>query len=85
MWQFTFFWPAKKKVLETFATETDSAFQHTLLLAFMTKQGADQCDLIEVVDWVFSVDKNDGHITKEFRLLYDMEVRLVDNGIPQKC
>ena len=85
MWQFTFFWPAKKKVLETFSTETDSAFQHTLLLAFMTKQGADQCDLIEVVDWVFSVDKNDGHITKEFRFLYDIEARLVDNGIPQKC
>lgn len=85
MWQFTFFWPARKKVLQTFFTETESAYQHTLMLVFATNQGVDKCDLIEVVDWVFSVDKNDGHVTKEFRLLYDMEARLVDNSIPQKC
>ena len=84
MWQFTFFWPAQKKVLETFSSETGAAFQHTLLLAFATKQGTDQCDLIEVVDWVFSVDKESGQITKEFRLLYDMEAQLV-NGVPVRC
>lgn len=84
MWQFTFFWPTEKKVLETFSTETDSAFQHTLLLALVTKQGTGQCDLIEVVEWIFNVDKDDGQITKEFNLLYDMSAHLV-NGVPEKC
>jgi hypothetical protein len=84
LWQFTFFWPAKKKVLETFSTETDGTYQHTLLLAFATNQGTDKCDLIEIVDWVFSVNKESGEITKEFNLLYKMEAQLV-NGIPQKC
>ncbi len=84
MWQFTFFWPKKKKVLETFSTETDSAFQHTLLLAFATKQGTGQCDLIAVVDWVFSVDRDNGQITKDFKPLYEMKAHLV-NGTPEKC
>lgn len=84
MWQFTFFWPAEKKVLETFSTETETAFQHTLMLAFATKQGTGQCDLIEVVDWVFSVNKSNGQITKEFKYLYDVQAQLV-NGVPKKC
>jgi hypothetical protein len=84
MWQFTFFWPANKKVLETSSSETDAAFQHTLLLAFRTNQGTGQCDLIEIVDWIFSVDKNNGQITREFRFLYDMQAQLV-NGVPKIC
>ena len=84
MWQFTFFWPAEKKVLETFSTETDTAFQHTLMLAFATKQGTGQCDFIDVVDWVFSVNKGNGQITKEFQHLYDLKAQLV-NGVPKKC
>jgi len=84
MWQFTFFWPARKKVLETFSAEQNNAYQHTLLLAFITNQGTDKCDLIEVVDWVFIVDKSDGHITKEFNLLYEMEALSI-NGTPEIC
>ncbi|MCH7854578.1 MAG: hypothetical protein IIB76_09610 [Proteobacteria bacterium] len=84
MWQFTFFWPATKKVLESFSDETDTRYQHTLLLAFKTSQGTDQCDLIEIVDWVFSVSKNGGQMTKEFKSLYDMRARL-NNGIVEKC
>ena len=84
LWQFTFFWPARKKVLETFSSEQKNSFQHTLLLAFVTNQGTDKCDLIEVVDWTFAVDRSNGQITKEFRLVHQMEARLVD-GVPEKC
>lgn len=84
MWQFTFFWPVQKKVLETFSTELPGTYQHTLLLALVTNQGADRCDLIEVVDWVFSMNKADGELTKKFNLLYQFEAQLV-NGVPEKC
>ena len=84
MWQFTFFWPAKKKILETFSMERENAYQHTLLLALLTNKGADKCDLIEVVDWVFTVDKASGGVTKDFNHLYTIEARLVD-GAPEEC
>ncbi len=84
MWQFTFFWPATKTVLETFSSEQTNAYEHTLALAFVTNQGTDQCDLVEIVDWVFSARKSDGTITKEFRLLRQFEAQLV-NGSPEKC
>ena len=84
MWQFTFFWPARKTVLETFSAEEGNEYKHTLVLAFLTNQGWDRCDLIEVVDWVFTIDKSDGKITKEFKLLYQMETQVI-NGVPVKC
>jgi hypothetical protein len=84
MWQFTFFWPARKTVLESFSDERTGAYQHTLMLAFITNQGFDKCDLIEVVDWVFTVEKNNGQVTKEFILLYQFEAQLI-NGLPAKC
>jgi hypothetical protein len=84
LWQFTFFWPARKKVLETYSTEQKNSLQHALLLAFVTNQGIDKCDLIEVVDWTFEVDKSNGQITKEFRLVHQMNAQLVD-GVPEKC
>ena len=84
LWQFTFFWPASAKVLESFSSEQEDAYEHTLLLALATIQGTDQCDLIEVVDWVFSVDKNSGQITKKFNILFEFEARLA-NGVPEPC
>lgn len=84
MWQFTYFWPARKKVLATFSNEQETAYQHTLLLAFATNQGTDECDLIEVVDWVFTVDKSDGQISKDFVPLFEFQAQLI-NGTPQKC
>lgn len=84
MWQFTFFWPARKTVLETFSSKRVDTYEHTLVLAFLTNQGTDKCDLIEIVDWVFTVNKADGTMTKEFIFLYRMESQLV-NGIAQKC
>jgi len=84
MWQFTFFWPARKTVLESFTEELGGAFRHTLLLAFVNKQGFGKCDLIEVVDWVFSVDQGTGRVTKDFRLLYSFEAEN-SNGTPRRC
>lgn len=84
LWQFTFFWPASAKVLESFSSEQEDTYEHTLLLALATIQGTDQCDLIEVVDWVFSVDKNSRQITKKFNILFDFEARFAD-GVPELC
>ena len=84
MWQFTFFWPARKTVLDFFSDERAHAYQHTLMLAFVTNQGFDKCDLIEVVDWVFTVDKDDGQVTKDFILQYEFEAQLI-NGLPETC
>lgn len=84
MWQFTFFWPATKTVLETHSAEQLDAYQHTLVLAFLTNQGTDKCDLIDVVDWIFTVDKTDGTIAKEFRLRRQFEAQLI-NGVPETC
>lgn len=84
MWQFAFFWPARKTVLESFSDERTDAYQHTLMLAFIMHQGFDKCDLVEVVDWVFTVEKDNGQVTKEFILLYQLEAQLID-GLPEKC
>ena len=84
MWQFTFFWPAQKTVLETFSAETADSFRHTLRLAFITNRGYDRCDLVQVVDWVFTATKSSGEVSKEFNHLYQFEARLV-NGRPERC
>lgn len=84
MWQFTFFWPTEKTVLESFSSETSAAYEHTLVLSFKTHQGTGQCDLVELVDWVFSLDKNNGQVSKEFNVLRTMEAKVV-NGLPQMC
>lgn len=84
MWTFTFFWPAKAKVIQTISSKYDNAYQHTLVLAIATDQGAEKCDLIEIVDWEFSVQLNSGEVTKRFRLIYDFEAELRD-GVPRIC
>lgn len=84
LWQYTFFWPTRKKVLETFSFSQEGILQHTLVLALLTNRGTDACDLIEIVDWVFSVNRSNGEATKTFNYLYQLEAQLV-NGIPEKC
>ncbi len=84
LWQFTFFWPAQKKVLETFSSEQQNAVHHTLVLAFLTNQGADRCDLINVIVWVFSFDRDNRRIENIFKLLYQFEATLV-NVRAEKC
>ena len=85
MWQFTFFWPASKTVLDTFSAETANTYQHTLMVALVASQGEGRCDLVTVVDWVFSVNKNDGRISKDFMPIYELEAQRDANGDPVKC
>lgn len=84
MWQFTFFPTTQKKVMQSFSTENDKNYEHTLLLAFKINQGFGNCDRIEVIDWVFTADKLSGEITKDFRFLFAFDAQL-NNGIPEKC
>lgn len=84
MWQFTFFWPAEKTVLESYSDQQADAYRHTLMLAFVTNQGFNQCDLVEVVNWIFTVEKDNGQVTKEFVPLYQFEAQLI-NGLPERC
>jgi len=84
MWQFTFFWPARTMVVDSFSSETPDSYQNTLLLVLVTNRGNDNCDLIELVDWEFGVDKESGQITKSFRRISQLEAQIVD-GVPQEC
>lgn len=83
-WQFTFFWPARKSVLASVGVETDAAYVQTLVLGFLTRQGSDRCDLIEIVDWTFSVSRTTGEVSKSFRLRRAFEAELV-GGQPMIC
>ena len=84
MWQFTFFPTTQKKVLQSFSAENDENYEHALLLAFKINQGFGNCDRIEVVDWVFTVEKLSGEIAKDFRFLFSFDAQ-TNNGIPEKC
>lgn len=84
LWQFTFFWPARASVLESVASETAEAYEQTLVLGLATRRGTDQCDLVEVVNWTFSVRKDSGQVSKTFALQRSFEA-LVENGTPKLC
>ena len=51
-------------MLSSSTEENNRAFEHTLRLAVLNNQGTGQCDRIEVIDWVFTVDKISGQIAK---------------------
>lgn len=84
LWQFTFFEAGRKKVLDAYSTESTDAHQHTLVLGLATSQGAGRCDRIEIVDWVFRVNKSSGEIHKTFNVLRTFEARSVD-GAYERC
>jgi hypothetical protein len=84
LWQFTFFWPAQKTVLSAYSEERADAYEHTLTLAFVTNQGFDRCDLVELVDWTFAANRDSGNVTKSFQLIRQFEAELV-NGTPTLC
>ena len=78
LWQFRFFNVSDRKVIDSFSESRASRLQHTLLLALVTNQGADRCDLIQVVEWRFSADPSNGEIQKSFDTVRRFEARLVD-------
>lgn len=85
LWQFTFFPERYKKVLDSYAsgTETGNAEQ-TLLLGFASSQGFGRCDLVEVVEWRFTADRQTGDIVSTFDVVRSFEAELVD-GSPRLC
>lgn len=84
LWQFTFFASKERKVLQSFSRETADAFEHTLVLGIAHSQGFERCDRIEVIDWVWTVNKSSGEISKSYNPLYELEARL-DGGVPTSC
>ncbi len=75
LWQFTYFQPAQKKVLDTTQHEDATSIRHNLLLGLLTDQGSDRCNLIEVVEWSFDLSKESSQITKQFKLLRSFEAQ----------
>ena len=84
LWQFTYFDTATPKVLDSSTNESDETIEHTLRLAFAYDQGAEQCDRIEVVDWIFRVNKESGEIGRSFEFRFAVEAQRV-NGVPEEC
>ncbi len=75
LWQFSFFPNSREKVIATFSSQDSDALRHTLRVAFATSQGDGNCDLIEVVDWQFSVLRVTGEVSRRFELRQRFEAR----------
>ena len=71
-------------MLDSLTTETEGTISQTLRLAFLYNQGYGNCDRIEVIDWTFSADKQNGEITRRFEFQYAVEAQRV-NGAPVEC
>lgn len=85
LWQFAFFPTARKKVLDSYGSETATELRHTLLLGFaVTGAGGNDCDLVEVVEWAFTTDRATGHTNQSFDVVETYNARLV-NGAPTLC
>lgn len=84
LWQFTFFPNSRKKVIGMRAAETPGELQHVLELAFATNQGSGNCDLIEIVDWRFSANRQSGAVEHHFEITRTFEARL-DTAGPVLC
>lgn len=78
LWQFRFFHVSDKKILESTAESLGSALQHTLLLALVTNQGTDRCDLVELVEWRFRADAATGAVERTFDQVRSIEADFTD-------
>ena len=84
LWQFAFFPASYRKVLDSRGATTDGEFAHTLVLALATRQGNEQCDLIEVANWRFAVDRDSGLVEKRYAVVHRFEAT-ADNGGVRIC
>jgi len=84
LWQFRFFQVSDKKVLASSAESHGGGLQHTLLLALVTNQGFDRCDLIEVVEWRFNANTSSGEVERSFDTVRSFEATFID-GQPSLC
>ena len=84
LWQFTFFPVSRKKVIDSYGTQSESTIVRTLVLAFASTQGTDRCDRIEVAKWRFSASRYSGEVYKEFVVVRQFEAK-IDNGVAVIC
>lgn len=84
LWQFRFFNASRKMVIDSYGISGPSTLQHALVLAFVINQGADTCDRVDVVEWRFGADADNGEISKQFQNLHSFEATL-SQGIPRFC
>ena len=84
LWQFTFFNVSRKKVIDSYPGPAAGALQHTLLLALVVNQGTDACDRVDVIEWRYTANPQNGEIRRQFNTLRSFEARVV-NGMPQRC
>ena len=78
LWQFRFFNVSAKKIIDSSAESAGATLEHTLLLALVTNQGTDRCDLVELVEWRFSANPANGEIQRTYDTVRSFETRLVD-------
>jgi hypothetical protein len=84
LWQFAFFPNSRKVVLASSGSQTDDELRHTLQLAFSSNQGTGNCDLIEVAEWRFSANRENGQVSKDFEVIRRFEAR-IEAGTPVPC
>lgn len=75
LWQFTFFPNSRKKVIGSYAQQSNAALQQTLQLAFASNQGSGTCDLIELTNWHFSADRLSGVVSQRFETVRSFEAK----------
>ncbi len=85
LWQFTYIGASPRKVLDSYGWERADAFEHTLLLALVFRQGHGRCDRIEVVEWIHSADKASGVVNRTFHFLFAIEATQDSGGFPREC
>ena len=84
LWQFTFYGPSRSAVIGTYSEDRPGSLDHTLVLVGVIRQGFEQCEPIEVVDWTFSADRHSGKVTKRCQLVRQFDAELV-SGMPRRC
>lgn len=84
LWQFTFFPQRHRVVLASLPVDSATGPGHLLLLAFASRQGTGQCDLVEVVEWRFDAAAETGEMSSQFNSLRRFEAEAV-GGTPRLC
>ena len=86
MWQWKYWGATTAKVLDTYSEDAGDVYKHRLLLGLAVDQYDPErdCDLIQIVDWVWIFDKATGEITKRVEAVDRFDAKL-ENGTPIVC
>ena len=84
LWQFRFFNVKHKVVIDSYGEDAQGGQAHTLLLALVHSQGANNCDRVELIEWQFMADTLSGEVTRTFEVVREFEAEIV-GGVPSIC